>query len=317
MTSRGELENFLSSQHRRFLREIQRARTANKRYTLTADDVLEMKFLADKYEENPLSTGIAFWDELVGPLRRGDVYLLCGYAGTGKSTLAVQVGWAIAQQKRKVWFYCLELRPHQSFEMVAGHIVGNAEPTREDIILANTKLFHSGLRFYDSRDHETWQKHLEIIPKEVEEEAYELIIIDNFHYLTRVERNVYEVEGVVSQRLKALAMSMNIPVIVLHHLRKAEGDHGEPDPTMHSIRGAGALVNDASGVLILHHPLSGEDEDSERHVVGKLRLVKNRWGKGGKRCVRLDGAKRLYSAAAWDEYPHKNNGRGKGRRMME
>lgn len=307
MTSRGELENFLSSQHRRFLREIQRARTANKRYTLTADDVLEMKLLADKYDENPLTTGIPFWDELVGPLRRGDVYLLCGYAGTGKSTLAAQIAWAIAQQRRKVWFYCLELRPHQSFEMVAGHIVGNAEPTHEEIIIANTKLVHSGLRFYDSRDHETWQRHLEIIPEEVEREAYELVIIDNFHYLTRVDKNVYEVEGVVSQRLKALAMSMNIPVLVLHHLRKVDGDHGEPDPTMHSIRGAGALVNDASGVMILHHPLTGDDEDSDRHPVGKLKLVKNRWGRAGKVYVRQIGHRRLYEQASVLDYKGKTS----------
>lgn len=301
MTTRNEVETFLSAQHRKYLREIQKARQLNRSWVLAADDVLEQKLLADKYDEHPISTGISWWDELVGPFRRGDLYLLAGYAGSGKTTLAMQIAWAISQF-RKVWFYCLELRPHQVFEFSVGHIVQNAEPTPEEVLLANTKIHHSGLRFFDSREHQSWREHLEIIPREVEREGFELVVIDNFHYLTRTDKNVYEVEGVVSQRLKGLAMECNIPILLLHHLRKNESDGNEPDPTMHSIRGAGALVNDASGVVILHHPLALDSEEEDRHSVGKLKLVKNRWGRGGKRYVRQIGHRRLYEQASVLDY---------------
>jgi replicative DNA helicase len=119
-----------------------------------------------------------------------------------------------------------------------------------------------------------------------------------------VERNVTEVEGVVSQRLKGLAQELNIPILLIHHLRKPDSDGMEPEPTVHALRGSSALLNDASAVVLLHHPLVSSDgeDDGERQTVGKLRYGKARWGKPGTKFVRLIGWKRRYEGAMASEY---------------
>jgi replicative DNA helicase len=307
MTTKAEIESFLSVQHRKFLREIKRAKDANQSHVLTADDVLEQKLLEDKYDENPITTGIDFWDELIGPFRRGNVYVVAGYAGVGKTTLAMQLAWAVTQQNRKVWFYCLELKPTEVMEVLASHIEGNSPPTKEEYLVANTKVHRSGFRFFDSREYRTWEQHLEIIESSVNEHGFELLVIDNFHYLTRTSKNTFEIEGVVSQRLKSLSQSCNIPILLLHHLRKPESDSLEPEPTVHAMRGASAVLNDSSAVVLLHHPLAETDgsEQAARLAVGKLRCDKARWGTGGTKYVRLIGHRRLYEATHSSNYRHR------------
>ena len=160
----------------------------------------------------------------------------------------------------------------------------------------------------------SWQEHVATIERTTRAERFDLVIIDNFSFLVRVGRNKLEAEEEASARLKGLAQELSIPIVVLHHLRKPESDQTEPEPTQHTVRGSGAICADASDVFILHHPLQTDSEDNTRHPVGFLMSGKPRWGKGGKRYVRLEGDKRLYSPATWDEYPRKKNG---GRRRME
>jgi len=74
------------------------------------------------------------------------------------------------------------------------------------------------------------------------------------------------------------------------------------------MKGSGAILADASDAFILHHPI-GDEETHTRHEVGYLLSGKPRWGKGGKRYVRLEGAMRTYFPAIAGEYK-----RGGGRK---
>lgn len=309
--SKAELEQFLDSQHKRYLQTVSRMREKLVTPMMMADDVFERRELEKKSNENPVITNYAWWDDIVGSLRRGNLYVLAGYAGTGKTTLAMQLAWAISQT-RKVWFYCLELTPVEVLEVLIGHICGNTEPNEAEYLLAECKAQSSGIRFFDSTKYRSWEEHLQIIEAGVAAEGVEFVIIDNFHFLTRVQKNATDVEGVVSQRLKGLSQSCHIPILLLHHLRKPESDTSEPEPSIHTMRGSSALLNDASGVVLLHHPLVPEGEGFEegtREAIGKLRAGKSRWGKGGARYVRLVGWKRLYEVATAEEYNQKKKRR--------
>lgn len=316
MSTREDAIRTLESAHKQYLASIDRVR---KKYTdavMTADDVWEQKLLSKENDEHPISSGVDFWDELAGPFRRGNLYVLAGFAGSGKSTLAVQLAWSIAQQGKKVWFYCLELTPVECLELLTGHVRQNAEPTDEDYAAVACMAQKSGFRFLDSTVHRTWKDHLEIIIQGVRKHGIEMVVIDNFHYLTRVDRNVVEVEGVVSQRLKGLSQELNIPILCLHHLRKPDGDGTEPEPSVHTLRGNSALLNDTSSVVLLHRPLITDDEsEGDRQSVGKLRYGKARWGQGGTRYVRMIGFRRIFEKASSMDY--KGNATQSNRRRMK
>lgn len=269
-----------------------------------AEYVLEKRLLQKEKGEKPIPVSFSWWRDIIPPFRRGNHYVLGGFAGVGKTTLATNVEWDMVSSGLKVWDFCLEMTVEEKMEMFAQHILQKEVITEDDWIKAYALIAPTGLRFYDPEGYIPWDKHLSIIEDSVRKENIDCVFIDNFHYLTRTVKDQVGVEGEASKRIKALAQELNIVIILLHHVRKPEGDFAEPEPSVHTLRGSSALLNDCSGVILLHHPLvSDTAEDQDRSATGFIRYSKGRYGKGGKRYVELDGAKRTYKQGFAEFYP--------------
>ena len=268
---------------------------------ITAEDVYAKIIATDARSDKNILTGLDWWDGFMGPFRRGNTYVIAGYPGAGKTTLALNLAWGMSRLGSKCWYYCLELKAEETFEVLAGHVQRTAELTKGDYVEAYAKIQGTGMRFYDPKGYMTWDKHLEQICDTVRKEELDAVFIDNLGFLTRAAKNTFEVENVASARIKGLAQELEIPIILLHHLRKPESDSIEPEPNIHSMKGSGAILADASDAIILHHPI-GDADTQTRHAVGYLLSGKPRWGKGGKRYVRLEGNMRTYFPAISSEY---------------
>ncbi|TSA00469.1 MAG: hypothetical protein D4R80_00955 [Deltaproteobacteria bacterium] len=259
---------------------------------------------------------IPIWDDRFGPLRPGNLYVVAGYPGAGKTSLALNMAWAIAQHD-KLWFCCLEMEPGEVLSMMAPIACPDTPIEDQDALLtkAYAVIQPTGMRFSRIPGSRDWKAMFKSIIRTAEMEKVKVLFIDNFMYLTRATKDVLAVEGIVSMGLKQEAQRLGIPIVLLHHLRKPDSDDIEPEPGAHAMRGSGALHADASAVAILHHPLiKGEGETySTRHPVGYISVAKNRWGGGGKKYVRLDGERHTYSPASTYEYPHPTKQKG-GRR---
>jgi replicative DNA helicase len=276
---------------------------------MTAEEVYEQIITLESRPDNRITTGIEWWDNFAGPFRRGNTYVLAGYPGAGKTTLALNLAWGMACKGKKVWYYCLELSAKEVFEVLAGHVQRTAEVTKADYVEAYAKVQGTGLRFFDPQGYMPWDQHLNQICDTVRREDMDAVFIDNLGFLTRATKNTFEVENVASARIKGLAQELEIPIVLLHHLRKPESDSVEPEPNVHSIKGSGAILADASDAFILHHPVN-DTETQSRNEVGFLLSGKPRWGKGGKRYVRLEGNMRTYFPDVSENYK-----RSRGRKV--
>jgi len=275
--------------------------------TLPAEYVFEKMLQKRARREDALPTGVEWWDEFAGPLRRGNVYVIAGYPGAGKTTLAINLAWGFARRGIPTWYYCLELMAEEVFEVLGGHIMKKAVLSDADETQAYAVIQPSGFRFFDPGGYMPWQKHLEVVSDNVRQQKIQVLFIDNFGFLARVGKNTYETENMLSSRIKGLAQELEIPIVLIHHLRKPESDEREPKPTAHAMRGSSAVLADASDAFVLHHPLSG-DEIQSRQPVGYILSGKPRWGLGGLRYVRLEGSQRTYYPAVSSEFRDRKGG---------
>jgi len=268
---------------------------------LTAEYVYEKIALKKQQGIKAIPTGIDWWDEWAGPFRRANLYCFAGYQGVGKTTFMSYLTWPMAKRGVKVWNVCLELTAEESFAVLSGHILGKAALDDDELVTAYATIQPTGYRFFEPERDKTWKETLEIICDTVRKDNIDLVVIDNFSYLTTSGRDSYEVERMVAKALKGLSQELEIPIVTIAHLRKPDRDDTEPEPTAHSVLGSGAITQVASDTFILHHPLTGNEEQS-RHSVGYILSGKPRWTMGGKRYVHYAGYKRSFSPSTAAEY---------------
>lgn len=293
---------------RNYLKTLDGLREKQSR-ALTAEYVWNKILLRRQKGEKPIPTDVYWWDEWAGPFRRSNVYCFAGFQGTGKTSLCVNLTWPMARRGVKVWNYCLELTADETFEVVAGHVLGKAVIDEPDEAEAYAIIQSSGYRFFEPERDLSWEQHVKIIQDTVRRDGIDVVVIDNFSFLTSVSKNSYETERVAAKALKGLAQELEIPIIVIAHLRKPDRDDTEPKPTAHSVLGSGAITQIASDVFILHHPLE-DSESNSRQPVGYILSGKPRWTMGGKRYVRFIGHRRRYEAATAEEYRGNHSGNG-------
>ncbi len=237
-----------------------------------------------------------------GPLFPGNVYILSAYPKVGKTTLSMNIAWHFARHGLPVLFYCLEMNPMEIADMLLHHEFTEEETDearwQKGIEQVGSKPFYYGWNPKPLR----WQDTFDVIRQECRDRGVKFLVIDNFHYLCRAEKDIIGVEGVVSREIKLLAGELAIPIWLIVHPRKKDGQLVEEKmPTFHDLRGTSALAADASAVLVLHRKMIGEKKEEEaecpRSPLGLIRNDAARFGTGGARKILFDGATRTFKAA--------------------
>src|SRR3990172_1733262 len=163
------------------LRDLQRAHQEyleclgqfRKRFispAITAEQVYEMRLMRQEKGAAAIPTGLTWWDSFAGPFRRGNTYIIAGYPWAGKTTLAINLAWSMANSGRSVWYYCLELTAEETMEVLAGHITKKAVVSEADCTAAYAEIQATSFRFYEPTKYLPWEKHLAQIGETVRKE---------------------------------------------------------------------------------------------------------------------------------------------------
>lgn len=286
-----------------YLRTLDGLRARYSR-ALDVEYVYEKLLLKRQKGIRSIPTGVQWWDDWAGPFRRANVYCIAGYQGAGKTGLAINLTWPMAVAGMKIWNFCLELTAEETFEVVGGHALGRRIVTEADEVEAYAIIKPTGYRFFEPERDLNWKQNIDCICDTVRMDKIDLVVIDNFSYLTSVDKNSYETERVAAKALKGLSQELEVPIVVLAHLRKPDRDDTEPEPTAHSVLGSGALTQLASDVFILHRPLIG-DENQSRYPVGYILSGKPRWTKGGKRYIDYNGDSITFNPSTSEKYKNR------------
>lgn len=239
-----------------------------------ADACIDAYNAAEK-QVKPFPTGIGTLDKvLCGGLHKGEFTILGARPAVGKSAVLLHMAQAAAATGAKVAFVSLEMSPLQ--------IGGRTLAAKSDI---NPGLLRTGCKLPD----ESWAELAEALAAvggdlgdnlkllacggvTVEElcaevqtladdGACEVLFVDYLQLLRSRQhvRGEYERLGVVSRGLKSLTLDLDIAVVAAAQVRRQDNGGIPRAPSMDELRGSGDMEQDADNILLLHTPVTPDD----------------------------------------------------------
>ena len=276
---------------------IRRGRSAQEMVPLrnVLPDVLDRLGEMSEHENHlpGLSTGLSAIDQKITGLNKSDLILLAARPGMGKTSLALNVALNVARGGGTVAVFSLEM----SREQLATRLLSS------EALVENNRLRTGLLRETD------WEKiagaatvlnRLDILiddnpmlsvadmnAKCRRLDGLSLVVVDYLQLMSsaggnsRGGENRQQVVSDMSRMLKIMAKELNVPVVCLSQLSRANEKRDDKRPVLSDLRESGAIEQDADIVMFLYRD-DYYNEDSEKHNIAECIVAKNRHGETGK-----------------------------------
>ena len=257
-------------------------------------DVLDRLSEMSEHENHlpGLSTVLSAIDQKITGLNKSDLILLAARPGMGKTSLALNVALNVAKGGKTVAVFSLEM----SREQLATRLLSS------EALVENNRLRTGLLRETD------WEKiagaatvlnRLNVLiddnpllsvadmnAKCRRLDGLALVVVDYLQLMTSAGgnnrgENRQQVVSDMSRMLKIMAKELNVPVICLSQLSRANEKRDDKRPMLSDLRESGAIEQDADIVLFLYRD-DYYNEDSEKHNIAECIVAKNRHGETGK-----------------------------------
>ena len=278
---------------------IRRGRNAQSMVTIgvVLQDVMERlaELTAAGGEKVPgLSTGFSAVDSKINGLNDSDLLLLAARPGMGKTSMALNVALSAAKESGKtVAILSLEMSREQLVtRLIATEglventrlVTGNLrESDWVKIAEAASALSRTDIRIDDNplltvADMNAKCRRLDNLG---------LVVIDYLQLMTSAGGKGYSGENRqqavsdISRMLKIMAKELQVPVLCLSQLSRANEKREDKRPMLSDLRESGAIEQDADIVMFLYRD-DYYNEDSEKRNIAECIIAKNRHGETGK-----------------------------------
>ena len=278
---------------------IRRGRNAQSMVTIgvVLQDVMERlaELTAAGGEKVPgLSTGFSAVDSKINGLNDSDLLLLAARPGMGKTSMALNVALSAAKESGKtVAIFSLEISREQLVtRLIATEglventrlVTGNLrESDWVKIAEAASALSRTDIRIDDNplltvADMNAKCRRLDNLG---------LVVIDDLQLMTSAGGKGYSGENRqqavsdISRMLKIMAKELQVPVLCLSQLSRANEKREDKRPMLSDLRESGAIEQDADIVMFLYRD-DYYNEDSEKRNIAECIIAKNRHGETGK-----------------------------------
>ncbi len=283
--------------------------------TLTAADVmadsLDRMRRRGQGEILGLSTQFPDLDNITGGMYPGQVTILAARPGQGKSALAFNIGEHVASTGVAVLVCSLEMpsaeigdRLLSARSCVSGHKIRSSQwlnPRDQVQILEASKTIEAFPLFIDDNASRTTGQIAANARRLKRKHDLGLIVID---YLGLIDapagrsENRQEVVAGISRRLRVMARTLKVPILVLHQLNRAIENRDDKRPRMSDLRESGQIEADAHVIIFINRPETADPNDQPG--IAELFVAKNRNGQSYvatklmfvKDCMRFDSLAR-------------------------
>ena len=240
-----------------------------------------------------LSTGLMDLDRKINGLNKSDLILIAARPGMGKTSLALNVALNAAKKSGKtIAFFSLEMSREQlgmrlmsNESFVDNQKLATGQLSEEEwgkIGLASSALSQTDIRVDDNPTITV----AEINAKCRRLDNLALVVVDYLQLMTSSgersssNENRQQIVSDISRALKIMAKELNVPVICLSQLSRANESRQDKRPMLSDLRESGAIEQDADIVLFLYRD-DYYHEDSPEKNVAECIVAKNRHGETG------------------------------------
>lgn len=291
--------------HRRVegLRQAKRSADDADRPTLGA----ELSDLADAIERGEpdgkvMPTGFAKLDDLLhGGARGGQLVVIAGRPGEGKTTLALNITRNWCENGKRVLFVSLEMQRRELYLKLASAIAGQ-DITRKGNVWDTGRRQHAlatvsewRLRIHDA-DSQSIDSIWDWVTGTDDVERCDAIIIDNIQEVRHNPRDrLHEAIGAAARTCKQLAKRLDVPLLLLAQAsRDIEGRGLDADYRMADVADSKGIEAAADVVLFCWRPNDGDTRLPAGYR--EWQIAKNRSGSTGAVRCDFDG-----EASTWRE----------------
>ena len=240
-----------------------------------------------------LSTGLKDLDRAISGLNKSDLILLAARPGMGKTSMALNILLDAGKKSGKtVAFFSLEMSREQlalrlissecfvdNKKLVTGKLT---EQDWENVAMAADSLNHSSILIDDDSSVTV----ADINAKCRRVDNLGLVVIDYLQLMQsaggkqRSGDNRQQIVSDISRSLKIMAKELNVPVLCLSQLSRANESRTDKRPMLSDLRESGAIEQDADIVLFLYRE-GYYNKDTENPNLAECIIAKNRHGETG------------------------------------
>ena len=241
-----------------------------------------------------MSTGLRDLDRAISGLNNSDLILLAARPGMGKTSMALNVLLDAGKKSgKKVAFFSLEMSREQlalrlissecfvdNKKLVTGKL---SDQDWESVAAAADSLNRSTI--YIDDDSSVTVADINAKCRRVENLG--LIVIDYLQLMQSAGgksnnrgENRQQVVSDISRSLKIMAKELNVPVLCLSQLSRANESRNDKRPMLSDLRESGAIEQDADIVLFLYRE-GYYNKDTENPNLAECIIAKNRHGETG------------------------------------
>ena len=273
-----------------------------------AADVLKQAELIRSGKALPgLPTGFLDLDGYFQGLVPGEVYIVAGRPGMGKTAFVTSIARRMAGEGVKVGMFSLEMSKEQLMQRIISQAAGIdlqdvMNPKRMDAVRyqfyidAVASVSELPILIDDSGGLSIFQAKAKA--RAMKREGVQVLIVDYIQLMSGApgsERGNREQEiSGISRGLKNLAKELNIPIIALSQLSRAVESRQDKKPQLSDLRESGSIEQDAYSVAFLYRPeyynIMQDSDGTDTRGACAVIIAKNRNGATGTLWMKFKGS---------------------------
>lgn len=213
-----------------------------------------------------IRTGFVDLDSATGGWDAGSLVVIAGRPGMGKTAIALHFAKVAAMMSKHVYLFSLEMTNTRLVDrIIIGETGTDAHKYRFGFIdesqfetIESWVRLHNTLPVYlDQKSFVTVDYIVNNARMRKRKNQLDLIVIDYLQLIdTNIERNGTKDQaiGYITRKLKALAVELNVPILLLSQLNRKVEERPNKRPSLHDLRESGNIEQDADVVMFTWRP---------------------------------------------------------------